>query len=61
MEEEYRIEDMRADEIAELLAEDIDDLSEQQAEALRDFIQRIGGIETALEAIEMLAEIERAA
>lgn len=61
MDEEYRVEDMSADEIADLLAEDIDDLTEEQAEALRDFVLRIGGIESALEAIEMLAEIERAA
>ena len=61
MSDEIRIQDMNADEIAELLAAEGSDLSEEQASALRDFIDRVGGIENALSAVEMLCDLEKAA
>ena len=61
MHEEYRIEDLPADEIAELLADDGTDLSEAQAAGLKLFIEQLGGLENALAAIEMLCEMEKAA
>jgi hypothetical protein len=57
---QIRIQDLPADEIAELLALEGSDLSEQQAADLRDFIERIGGIENAYDAIEMLSQLEKA-
>lgn len=61
MDDEYRIEDLAADEIAELLAEEGADLDDDQALALKQFIEQIGGIENALLAVEMLGQIEKAA
>jgi len=57
----YRIEDMSSDEIRELLASDGKDLTELEAVALRDFIDRIGGIENAVLAIDFLDDLEKAA
>jgi hypothetical protein len=61
MSEPYRVEDLASDEIRELLAADGNDLTDQEAVALRDFIYRIGGIENAVLAIDLLDELERAA
>jgi len=57
----YRIEDMSSDEIRELLASDGKDLTELEAVALRDFIDRIGGIENVVLAIDFLDDLEKAA
>lgn len=61
MDDEYRIEDLAADELAELLAEEGADLNDDQALALKQFIEQIGGFENALLAVEMLGQIEKAA
>jgi hypothetical protein len=61
MSEPYRVEDLASDEIRELLATEGEDLTEQEAVALRDFIYRIGGIENAVLAIDLLDELENAA
>ena len=45
---------------AALLA-DGSDLSDKQTAALKDFIERIGGIENAIEAVDMLSELDEAA
>ena len=37
------------------------ELTDVQLNELKEFIQRIGGIENAIHAIEMLSEIEKAA
>lgn len=55
------IQDLPAEEIAALLADDGASLSREQVIALRDFIADIGGIENACAAVEMLGELERAA
>lgn len=52
---------LAADEIAELLAMDGSDLTEEQAAALRDFIRQIGGLENAYNAVELLSQLEKAA
>lgn len=61
MDDEIEIQDLAADEIRELLLMDGSELSEQQAAALKQFIQDIGGMENALAAIAMLGELEEAA
>jgi len=49
-------EDIRA-----VFAVDKSDMSEEDVLALQDFIHRIGGLENAQRAIEMLEELDRAA
>ena len=61
MDDEIEIQDLAADGIRELLLVDGSELSEQQAAALKHFIQDIGGMENALAAIAMLDELEKAA
>ena len=56
MDEEIRVEEMHADEIAELL-----EVNEEQAAAIREFIQSVGGIDNAEEAIELLSRLPHAA
>ena len=52
---------MAADEIRELLLVEGSELNEQQAAALKQFIEDIGGMEKALAAIAMLDSLEKAA
>jgi hypothetical protein len=59
--EPIRIQDLAPDEIRELLMDEGADMDEQQAAALRDFVQEIGGLENALAAIALLGELEDAA
>jgi len=56
-----RIQDLPATKIAELLAMQGSDLTEEQAADLRDFIEQIGGIENAYAALEMLSQLDKAA
>lgn len=61
MSDESWIENLSAECIKALLDEGDHILSLEQAEALEDFIDRLGGIQNAQLAIRMLEEIERAA
>jgi hypothetical protein len=61
MEYTIRIQDLEPDEIRELLLEEGNGLDEQQAAALKRFIEDIGGMENALAALAMLDELEKAA
>lgn len=61
MSDHIRIQDLPADEIAELLAMQGSDLTERQAADLRDFVARVGGLENAYSAVEMLSQLEEAA
>lgn len=61
MDDEIRIQDLAADEIRELLLEEGSELDEQQAAALKMFLQDIGGLENALAAVAMLDRLEKAA
>jgi hypothetical protein len=61
LDDEIGIEDLSADEIAELLADEGHALTEAQAAELRDFIERVGGLENAFQAVQMLSELEKAA
>jgi hypothetical protein len=61
MDDEIRIQDLATDEIRELLLDEGSELNEQQAAALKQFIQDIGGMENALAAIAMLDGLEKAA
>jgi hypothetical protein len=56
-----RIQDLSAKEIAELLAKSDKEVSSQQAVALRDFIEDIGGMDNACAAVEMLGKLNRVA
>lgn len=58
---EWRIEDLATEDLADLLRAKGDELSDDEAEAVQDFVARVGGIENALLAIEMLTRIDRAA
>ena len=51
-----RIEEMTDKEIAELL-----NVTEEQAAALRDFVQHVGGMQNARQAVDMLGRISKAA
>lgn len=61
MPEPMRIDHLSAAEIRTALAADGDLLSEEQALAIQDFIGRVGGVENARRAVQMLAELEQAA
>ena len=61
MSNHIRIQDFAADEIADLLAAEGSDLTEEQAADLRDFITRVGGLKNAYNAVEMLSQLEKAA
>ena len=61
MSNHIRIQDLAADEIAELLATEGSDLTEEQAADLQDFITRVGGLENAYSAVQMLSQSEKAA
>jgi hypothetical protein len=61
MSAKLRIQDLPAEEIAALLAQDGNDVSPQQAIALQEFIEDIGGMDNACAAIEMLGQIRDAA
>ncbi len=61
MEYPIRIQDLETDEIRELLLEEGSGLDEQQAAALKQFIEDIGGMENALAALTMLDELDKAA
>ncbi len=55
------IDHFSAREIRAALDADDSDMSEEDVIALQDFVHRIGGLENAQRAIEMLEEIDRAA
>jgi hypothetical protein len=55
------IQDLPADEIAALLAKDGNGVSPEQAAALQEFIEDIGGLENACAAVEMLSQLRDAA
>ena len=61
MDDEIEIQDLAADEIRELLMLEGSELNEQQAAALKQFIQDSGGMENALAAIAVLDGLARAA
>lgn len=61
MPESIRIQDMMPDEIAELLLARDCDLTEEQARAVHEFIEHIGGIENAFDAVALLNQLERSA
>jgi len=50
---------LSAEQLKALLTIDPDDLPEQDASAVRDFVERIGGRPNALLAAQMLTEIEQ--
>ena len=53
------LDNLPAEQIRAALSFDPEELSEEEAFAIRDFLQRIGGLENALLAVKMLQEIER--
>ena len=61
MTDPIRIQDLDADLIKAALSGDGTDISHEQAAAISDFIDSIGGIENAMLAVEMLKDLEEAA
>ncbi len=58
---EIRIQDMTADEIADFLGAEGNYLTEEQAAALHEFIDEVGGLENAYAAVDMLSQLNKAA
>lgn len=61
MDDEIDIQDLADDEIRELLLDQGSEVDEEQAAAIKQFVQDIGGLENALAAVAMLDELEKAA
>ena len=61
MDDEIDIQDLDAYEIRELLLDQGSEVDEEQAAAIKQFIEDIGGLENALAAVAMLDELEQAA
>ena len=61
MDDEIDIQDLDAYEIRELLLDQGSEVDEEQAAALKQFIEDIGGLENALAAVDMLDGLEKAA
>jgi len=61
MDDEIEIQDLEAYEIRELLLDQGSEVNEEQAAALKTFIEDIGGLENALAAVAMLDGLEKAA
>jgi len=59
MADSIRIQDLKTEEIAELLAAKAHDLTEELARARHEFIEHIGGIENACNAVEMLSQLDK--
>ena len=58
MPDDVRIQDLSAREIAALLARSSEDVPNEHAGALRNFINDIGGIENAYAAVKVLSQLE---
>ena len=54
MDDEIEIQDLEAYEIRELLLDQGSEVDEEQAAAIQQFIEDIGGLENALAAVDML-------
>jgi len=61
MNDNYSIDDLTADELAELIADNGADVSPKLAAAIRQFVDDIGGIENAMFAIDTLQQLKKAA
>jgi hypothetical protein len=61
MDDEIDIQDLDAYEIRELLLDQGNEVDEEQAAAIKQFIEDIGGLENALAAVAMLDSLEKAA
>jgi len=61
MDDEIEIQDLEAYEIRELLLDQGSEVNEEQAAAIKQFIEDIGGLENALAAVDMLDSLQKAA
>ncbi len=61
MDDEIEIQDLEAHEIRELLLDQGSEVDEEQAAAIKQFIEDIGGLENALAAVDMLDSLQKAA
>jgi len=61
MDDEIEIQDLEAYEIRELLLDQGSEVDEEQAAAIKQFIEDIGGLENALAAVDMLDSLQKAA
>ena len=55
------VQDLTAAQLRTLLVTEVNSLTDSQAVVLEDFIERIGGVENAWTAVNMLSEFEDAA
>ena len=53
-----RIDDLPADELQAALSVDPTELPQEEADAIKDFLRRIGGLANARLAVQMLQELE---
>jgi hypothetical protein len=61
MDDEIEIQDLEAYEIRELLLDQGSEVDEEQAAAIKQFIEDIGGLENALAAVDLLDGLQKAA
>jgi hypothetical protein len=61
MDDEIEIQDLEAYEIRELLLDQGSEVDEEQAAAIKQFIEDIGGLENAFAAVAMLDGLQEAA
>ena len=61
MSEPIQVSDLAIGELCELLAEEGTTLNEEQARHLADFIAKVGGLENALSALDLLPKPDREA
>ena len=55
----FQIDNLPADQLRTALSVRLDELPEEEALAVRDFIRRIGGRENAMAAVDLMEEMER--
>ena len=61
MDDEIEIQHLEAYEIRELLLDQGSEVDEEQAAAIKQFIEDIGGLENALAAVDLLDGLQKAA
>jgi len=61
MDDYLRIDDLSAADLRTILSTDLDQLSDDEVLAIKDFVMRVGGVRNARMAVEMLHRLEDAA
>lgn len=61
MDDYFRLDGLNATDLKAILSTDLDQLTDDEVLAIKDFVVRVGGVRNARLAVEMLAEIEKEA